>query len=106
VLNPATYSLNVSLEPKRGVEDWLAGKYVQEVRPATVASYPAIQTVLGGEKFTDPNDTFCATNVSTAPGQELSAVVTQTNKGLSTTQLCDLSKQAAGLALTTLQAKQ
>jgi hypothetical protein len=44
--------------------------------------------------------------VSTAVGQELSVGVIVTNKDLTTTQLCDLSKQGATLALTTLLANQ
>jgi hypothetical protein len=107
VLKPATYALNLAFETKRGVEDWLGGKYAeQDVRQLTVNSYPAAQTLLIGEKFTDPHATGCQTLVSTAVGQELSVGVIVTNKDLTTTQLCDLSKQGATLALTTLLANQ
>jgi hypothetical protein len=107
VTKPSDYTLNVSLEPKRGVETWLGGKYEgQDLRQLTVQSYPAVQTLLLTEKFTDPNAGGCQTLVSTAAGQELDAGVIQTNKKLSTTQLCDVSKQLATLALTTLQANQ
>jgi hypothetical protein len=107
VLKPATYALNMAFEPKRGVEDWVGGKYAeQDVRQLTVNSYPAAQTLLIGEKFTDPHATGCQTLVSTAAGQELSVGVIVTNKDLTTTQLCDLSKQGATLAMTTLLANQ
>lgn len=107
VTKPTTYLLNVALDPKIGVEDWLGGKYEgQDLRQVTVQSYPAAQTLLVGEKFTDPTAKGCQTLVSTAAGQELHASASQTNKSLTTTQLCDLSKQFAGLALTTLQTNQ
>lgn len=107
VLKPATYVLNISLDPKLGVEDWLAGKYEgQDLRQLTVDSYPAAQTLLIGEKFTDPHAKACQTLVSTAAGQELHAAVTVTNTDLTTTQMCDLSKQGATLAMTTLLANQ
>jgi hypothetical protein len=107
VTKPSNYTLNVSLEPKRGVETWLSGKYEgQDLRQLSVQSYPAVQTLLLAEKFTDPNAGGCQTLVSTSAGQELQAGVIQTNKKLSTTQLCDVSKQLATLALTTLLAKQ
>jgi hypothetical protein len=107
VLKPATYVLNVSIDSKRGVETWLSGTYEgQDLRQLTVGSYPAVQTLLINEKFTDPYATACSTFVSTAAGQELNVAIIQTANGLTTTQMCDLSKQAAGLAFTTLQANQ
>ncbi|MFC0439789.1 DUF3558 domain-containing protein [Kutzneria buriramensis] len=107
VNQPAVYGLNVSLDIKRGVESWLGGAYEgQDVRQLSVQSYPAAQTLLINEKFSDPYATACSTFVSTADGQELNVAITQTTNGLSTTQMCDLSKQAAGLAFTTLQANQ
>jgi hypothetical protein len=107
VTKPSDYTLNVSLEPSRGVETWLGGKYEgQDLRQLTVQSYPAVQTLLLTEKFTDPTASTCQTLVSTAAGQELDAAVIQTSKKLSTTQLCDVSKQLATLALTTLLASQ
>lgn len=107
VNKPATYSLNISLDLKLGVEDWLGGKFEgQDLRQVMVQSYPAAQTLLISEKFTDPHATLCQTMVSTAAGQELHATVIVTNQDLTTTQLCDLSKQGADLALTTLLANQ
>jgi Protein of unknown function (DUF3558) len=106
VTQPIAYTLDVSLEPKRGVEDWLAGKWTAPHRQTTVSSYPAVQTLLLGENFTDQNGTFCSTYVSTAQGQEISAGTEQHNHDLSIAQMCDLSKQLAGLALATLQANQ
>jgi hypothetical protein len=107
VLKPIAYSMNIALDSKLGVEDWLGGKYEgQDLRQLTVQSYPAAQTLLLAEKFSDPNAGGCQTLVSTAAGQELHVGTLQINKGLTTTQLCDLSKQLADLALTTLLAKQ
>jgi hypothetical protein len=107
VLKPTTFSLNIALDSKLGVEDWLGGKYEgQDLRQLSIQSYPAAQTLLLSEKFTDPNAGGCQTLVSTAAGQELHAGAQQGGKGLTTTQLCDLSKQLAGLAMTTLLAKQ
>lgn len=107
VTKPSDYTLSVSLEPKRGVETWLAGTYEgQDLRQVQVQSYPAVQTLLLAQKFTDPTAGACQTLVSTSAGQELNATVVQTNKRLTTAQLCDVSKQLATLALTTLQAKQ
>lgn len=106
VTKPIAYTMSVSLEPKRGVEDWIAGKWTAPHRQTTVGSYPALQALLIGENFSDPTGTFCTTYVSTAQQQELSAGVVQHNHDLSISQMCDLSKQLAGLALATLQAKQ
>ncbi|HTI24578.1 MAG TPA: DUF3558 domain-containing protein [Kutzneria sp.] len=108
VLKPTEFSLNVALDSKLGIEDWLGGKYEgQDLRQLSVQSYPAAQTLLLTEKFSDPNAGGCQTLVSTAAGQELHASAQQgLKKGLTTTQLCDLSKQLAGLALTTLLANQ
>ena len=107
VTKPTSFLLNVSLETKRGVETWLDGTYEgQEVRQTQVQSYPAAQALLIGEKFSDPNATSCQTLVSTSGGQEMNASALQTDKGLTTTQLCDLSKHLADLAFTTLQANQ
>ena len=107
VTAPTTFLLNVSLESKRGVESWLDGTYAgQDVRQLQVLSFSAAQTLLVGEKFTDPNASSCETLVSTSAGHEMNALASQTDTGLSTTQLCDLSKQLATLALTTLQANQ
>jgi hypothetical protein len=89
------------------VEDWLGGKYEgQDLRQLKIQSYPAAQTLLLAEKFSDPNAGGCQTLVSTASGQELHASAFPSNKSLNTTQLCDVSKQLANLAMTTLLANQ
>jgi hypothetical protein len=105
VADPVHYTINVRFEPKRGIDYWLSYTGTWQDRQILVASYPAVQTISKGEDWNGASGTLCQTMVSIADGQELVAGVIQTGKDLSMTQMCDVSKQTAGLALATLQAK-
>lgn len=105
VNDPVHYTINLRIEPKRGIDYWLAYTGTWQDRQISVLSYPAVQIIYKGENWNGATGTMCRTLVSIADGQELSSGVIPANKDLSMTQLCDVSKQAAGLALATLQAK-
>ncbi len=105
VTDPVGYTVSVRVEPKRGIDYWLTYTGTWQDRQITVSSYPSVQIISKGEDWNGPTGTLCRTLVSIADGQELSAGVLPYEKNLSMTQMCDLSKQVAGLALATLQAK-
>ena len=105
VTDPVAYTMSVRLDPKRGIDYWLTYTGTWTARQTTVLSYPAVQTVAKGEDWNTPAGHRCETMVSTADGQELTAGVLPHSGDLSNTQMCDLSKQLASLALATLQAK-
>jgi hypothetical protein len=105
VNDPVHYVINVRIEPKRGIDYWLSYTGTWQDRQISVSSFPAVQTIPKTEDWNGASGTFCQTMVSIADGQELTAAVVPSNTDLSMTQMCDVSKQAAGLALATLQAK-
>jgi len=105
VSQPVRYTINVRIEPKRGIDYWLTYTGTWQDRQTTVSSYPAVQIISKGEDWNGADGTLCRTLVSIADGQELSAGTLPSSRDLSMTQLCDVSKQAATLALATLQAK-
>lgn len=105
ISQPVPYTINVRIEPKRGIDYWLTYTGTWQDRQVTVGSYPAVQIISKGEDWNGADGTLCRTLVSIADGQELSAGTLPSSRDLSMTQLCDLSKQAAGLALATLAAK-
>ncbi|EWM15092.1 DUF3558 domain-containing protein [Kutzneria sp. 744] len=105
VTDPVKYTMTVRLDPKRGVDYWLNYTGTWVTRSATVSSFPAIQIVTKGEDWNAPAGHLCDTIVSIADGKELYAGVLPHSGDLSNTQMCDLSKQLASLALATLQTK-
>lgn len=105
VTDPVAYTMSVRLDPKRGIDYWLTYTGTWTARQTTVSSFPAVQTVAKGEDWNAPAGHRCETMVSIADGQELTTGVLPHSGDLSNTQMCDLSKQLASLALATLQAK-
>jgi hypothetical protein len=105
VNDPVHYTVNIGIASKRGIDYWLTYTGTWQDRQLSVSSYPAVQIIYKGEDWNGSSGTMCQTLVSIADGQELAAGVIPSNKDLSMTQMCDVSKQAATLALATLQAK-
>jgi hypothetical protein len=105
VTDPVGYTINIQIDPSRGIDYWLTTTGTWVTRQVSVASYPGVQTITKGEDWNQPAGSLCETMVSTANGQELSVGVLPHEKDLTNTQMCDLSKQVAGLAMATLQAK-
>lgn len=105
VSQPVPYTINVRIEPKRGIDYWLNYTGTWQDRQVTIGSYPAVQIISKGEDWNGADGTLCRTLISIADGQELSAGTLPSSRDLSMTQLCDVSKQTAGLALATLAAK-
>ncbi|MBV8933347.1 MAG: DUF3558 domain-containing protein [Kutzneria sp.] len=101
--NEGGYTLGLSPESKRGINDWLNGNGTVNKRLISVSGFPAVQLISMNSKWDNPTGEFCTTNVSTADGQELSMDLEPHGKSLTQPQMCDLSKQAAELALATLQ---
>lgn len=105
VTDPVAYTMSVRLDPKRGIDYWLTYTGTWTARQTTVSSFPAVQIVTKGEDWNAPAGHLCNTIVGVADGKELFAGVLPHSGDLSNTQMCDLSKQLAILALATLQAK-
>jgi hypothetical protein len=103
--DPVHYTINVRIEPKRGIDYWLTYTGTWQDRQTTVNSFPAVQIISKGEDWNGSTGSLCRTLISIADGQELSAGVLPASHDLSMTQMCDVSKQAAGFALATLQTK-
>ncbi|MFI9382995.1 DUF3558 domain-containing protein [Kutzneria sp. NPDC052558] len=105
VTDPVAYTMSLRLDPKRGIDYWLTYTGTWTARQTTVSSFPAVQTIVKGDNWDTAVGHRCETIVSTADGQELVAAVLPHSGNLSNTQMLDLSKQLASLALATLQAK-
>jgi len=105
VTDPVKYTMSVRLDPKRGIDYWLTYTGTWTARQVTVSSFPSVQIVTKGEDWNAPAGHLCDTIVSIADGKALFAGVLPHSGDLSNTQMCDLSKQLAGLSLATLQTK-
>lgn len=97
------YSYGVKTVITADLEAWLTGdrrKSSMTIEPVVVDDYPALKNFRAGG---DPSD--CETLVGVAKGQTLVLQVFEVTAGaFSQQQLCDLSTQAATLALRTLKA--
>jgi hypothetical protein len=105
VSDPVGYTISVQIDPKRGVDYYLTYTGTWQERQLTLSNYPALQWIYKGEDWNGATGTDCETLVSIADGQALSVGVLPSGTSLTMTQMCDVSKQTASLALATLQAK-
>ena len=105
VSDPVNYSMNLSLDLKRGIEYWLTYTGTWVARQTTVSSFPAVQIISKGENWDTLKGHFCYTIVGIADGQEMFAGIAPSSFDLSNTQMCDLTKQLAAQGLATLQTK-
>ncbi|MGQ0840347.1 DUF3558 domain-containing protein [Actinokineospora sp.] len=96
------YTYSVLLVTTEGIGPWLTEKRNVDVQLVTVGGFAAAQYYLKGGG--GPNSSECTTSVDVANGQQLMVTMLLTSRGAFTQdQICQMSEQAAGLALTTLQ---
>ncbi|MBP2322063.1 hypothetical protein JOF56_002448 [Kibdelosporangium banguiense] len=95
------YDYTASLITTEGVEPWLSGKRNVDAKLVSIEGFPAASFVIGGDS--DANFR-CTTSVGVAGGQQLMiAIDPHTKKAFSGEQLCQMSQQAATLAMQTLK---
>ncbi|MGQ0840346.1 DUF3558 family protein [Actinokineospora sp.] len=96
------YDYSATLVTTEGIELWLSGKRNVDAELASVGGFAAARYYLKGGG--GPTSFECITAVDVAKGQQLQVRVALTSRGAFTQdQICQMSEQAAGLALTTLQ---
>jgi len=97
------YSYGITAVTKADLDAWLTGdrrKNSMTTEPTAVGGFPALRNF---RKSNDPGD--CQTLVGVAAGQTMAVQAFPVTRGaFSQQQLCDLSTQAANLALQTLKA--
>ncbi|WP_327553731.1 DUF3558 domain-containing protein [Amycolatopsis sp.] len=97
------YSYGITAVTKADLDAWLTGdrrKNSMTTEPAGVGGFPALKNF---RKSSDPSD--CQTLVGVAAGQTIVVQAFPVTQGaFNQQQLCDLSTQAANLALQTLKA--
>lgn len=82
-----------------GIGQWFSGRRNVDAWLVSVAGFPAAQFKTFGTEKAD-----CSTSVDVAEGQQLAVQLTQSSKQqLSQDQMCQMSQQAAELAVQTLQ---
>ncbi|MHA6784935.1 DUF3558 domain-containing protein [Pseudonocardia saturnea] len=93
------YRMAVQLSVTAGVEAWLRPGVPADVAPIDVQGFPAIE--VRSRLLSD----ICTVAVDVAPGQVLDVLISNGGETpvASQDRLCELARQAAGLAMTTLQ---
>lgn len=96
------YEYTVDLVTAEGVEGWLSGKRRVDTTVVPVNGYAGVIHVLkgaGGAK----NSHECYLSVDVADGQQLQIGMSEISRTFSQEQICEMTEQAAGMAMTTLQ---
>lgn len=96
------YEYTVDLILTEGVEGWLSGKRRVDTKVVSVNGYAGVIHVLkgaGGAK----NSHECYLSVDVADGQQLQIGMSEVSKTFSQEKICEMTEQAAGMAMTTLQ---
>jgi hypothetical protein len=81
-----------------GVEAWLTGQRNVEAEPTSVQGFPAAQF-----KFRGSNGEGCDLAVGVAEKQNLWIQVVPYSRGMEQDELCQMARQAAEMAMSTLQ---
>jgi uncharacterized protein DUF3558 len=103
VLDDKDYSYFVSAITTEGIGAWLDGQRVVEAKLVSVEGYAAVDYYAKGTGPSNGNG-GCATSVDVADGQQLDVAMQPFGKtGLSQDQQCQMTEQAAALAVSTLQ---
>ena len=96
------YDYVISAVTTEGIAPWLSGKRNVDVELVSVGGYAAARYDIRGE---GPTSSDCTTSIDVADGQQLMVSMSPISlKVFSQEQICQMSEQAAGLVLTTLQA--
>lgn len=94
-----SHDYDVLVITTEGIEPWLAGRRNVDAWLVSVGGFPAVSFKLAGGSGVE-----CSTSVGVAEGQQLLIDLSQSAKRtLTQEQLCQMSEQAAGMALQTLQ---
>lgn len=97
---PPRYAYQFVAITKEGISAWLTQNRPVKAKVVSVAGFAAIDFSPAG----DGGVYDCITTVDVADGQQLLIEVTPSTRGVfSQEQLCQMSEQAAGLAVATLQ---
>jgi len=96
------YDYKLTAVTTEGIGAWLTGKRNVEAKLVSVGGYGAAQFFTPG---TGPNPPGCTTSIDVASGQQLMVDMNPiSRKAFSLEQMCQMSQEAAGLALATLRA--
>lgn len=96
------YEYTINLVTTEGVEAWLTGKRRVDTTVVSVNGYAGVIHVLkgaGGAK----NSHECYIGVDVADGQQLQIGLGEISRTFSQEKICEMTEQAAGMAMTTLQ---
>lgn len=97
------YHYSAVLITSEGIAPWFTGKRNVDADLISVTGYAAAKTVLKGSD-NNRNSQQCAVSVDVAEGQQLMVSMTLTTRNaFKQDQICQMTEQAAGMAVTTLQ---
>ncbi|MGH3862664.1 DUF3558 domain-containing protein [Actinokineospora sp.] len=97
------YDYSALLITSEGIGPWLTGKRNVDADLISVAGFAAAKTVFKGAS-NERNSQECAVSVDVAEGQQLMVSMSLTSRNAFTQdQICQMTEQAAGMAVTTLQ---
>jgi Protein of unknown function (DUF3558) len=95
------YDYTATLVTTEGIEPWLAGGRNVDAKLVSVDGFPAASFVIAGDAAAN---FLCTTSVGVANGQQLMIAIDPHSKNAFTgEQACQMSQQAATLALRTLK---
>lgn len=95
------YDYTATLVTTEGVEPWLSGKRNVDAKLVSVEGFPAASFVIAGDTAAN---FLCTTSVGVANGQQLMIAIDPHSKNAFTgEQACQMSQQAATLAMQTLK---
>ncbi|WP_026423442.1 DUF3558 domain-containing protein [Actinokineospora inagensis] len=94
------YRYYATLITTEGIDAWLTGKRNVDARLVSVGGFAAAEFTLAGQ---GKNAAPCTTALDVAQGQQLQVVMTSSGKDFTQDQVCQMSEQAAGQVLATLQ---
>jgi hypothetical protein len=95
------YDYTARLITTEGVEPWLSGKRNVDAKLVSIEGFPAANFVIAGDSAAN---FLCTTSVGVANGQQLMIAIDPHSKNaFSGEQACQMSQQAATLAMQTLK---
>lgn len=92
------YEYNAMAVTFEGVEQWLTGKRNAEAELTSVQGFPAVKL-----KFPNTDGEGCTYAIGVADQQHLMVEMMRMSRGFTQEQICQMSEEAANMAITTLQ---
>lgn len=97
------YEYVATVITSEGIGPWLTGKRNVDANLISVEGFAAAKTVFKGAS-NEKNSNECAVSVDVAEGQQLMVSMSLTTRNaFKQDQICQMTEQAAGMAVTTLQ---